>query len=190
MVQTREERLKTRREYYQNNKEQIAEKKKEYYQNNRDAGLERARKQRANEDKEDIKEYKRKWQQEHKDEIKEKSKQYHENNKEKIHERKREYFQNTKERDREKRAEYQKIYNQTPAGIKSNKMRKWRSRGVINVTDEIYNHYIATTHCECCSKEFSSSNDRKLDHDHETGEYRQILCSSCNNHDYWKKVIG
>ena len=111
---------------------------------------------------------------------------YRQKNKEQIAEKAREYYENTKERDREKIQHN----NNSPAGIKSKMMSGWRRRGVINVNDEMYNNYIATTHCECCLKEFSSSRDRCLDHDHETGEFRWIICQSCNNHDYWKKKFN
>tara|TARA_R110001583_G_scaffold16244_5_gene66552 strand:- start:850 stop:1185 length:336 start_codon:yes stop_codon:yes gene_type:complete len=94
------------------------------------------------------------------------------------------------EKNKEKRKEYHKIYHKTPAGKKSHTMASWRSAGVINVTDEMYNHYIATTHCECCLKQFSSSKNRHLDHDHESGEYRWVICGSCNTYDNWKKVIS
>ena len=159
MVQSREERLKKKKEYYENNKEHLAEKQREYYQNNKEQIAEKDKKRH---------------------------KEYYQNNKEQIAEQKREYRQNNKEH----LADEQREYRQTPAGKKSWKMNNWRRRGVINVNDKMYNDYIATTHCECCSKEFSSSRDRCLDHDHETGEYRQILCKSCNNQDYWKKVVG
>tara|TARA_R110000744_G_scaffold155598_1_gene270981 strand:- start:64 stop:396 length:333 start_codon:yes stop_codon:yes gene_type:complete len=105
-------------------------------------------------------------------------------------EEKNEYNRKYRQNNKEHISEQKKEYYQTPAGKKAETMSKWRRRGVINVTDEMYNHYIATTHCECCSKEFSSSRDRCLDHDHVTGAYRQILCCSCNTNDYWKKVIG
>ena len=115
---------------------------------------------------------------------------YREINKDKIAEQTREYNQNNKERIAEYQREYIKIYAQTPAGKKTWTMSNWRSRGVVNVNDEMYERYLNTTKCECCLKEFSSSRDRCLDHDHESGEYRWVICQSCNNHDSWKKKIS
>ena len=115
---------------------------------------------------------------------------YREINKDKIAEQTREYNQNNKERIAEYQREYSKIYAQTPAGKKTWTMNNWRSRGVVNVNDEMYERYLNTTKCECCLKEFSSSRDRCLDHDHESGEYRWVICQSCNNHDSWKKKIS
>ena len=120
------------------------------------------------------------------DNNKDKIKEYYQNNKERIVEKRREYLENNKEKIRE----YKKQYIETPAGKKTGMMSSWRKNGVINVNDEMYNNYIATTHCECCLKEFSSSRDRCLDHDHETGEFRWVICQSCNNQDYWKKKIN
>ena len=115
----------------------------------------------------------------------EKRREYMERTKAKRAEKKREYRQNNKEIFREQRLEY----NKSPAGKKSTAMRSWRHKGVKNVNEEMYNHYIATTHCDCCLKEFSCSRDRCLDHDHETGEFRWVICQSCNNHDSWKNKI-
>ena len=159
MVQTREERLKSKREsdkkYRENNKEQIAESDKKYRENN--------------------KEHRQKY-----------LKEYYQNNKEHIAEKYREYYENNKEHLKKTSKEY----SQTPAGKKAWTMDNWRRKGVKNVNEEMYNDYIATTHCECCSKEFSSSRDRCLDHSHETGAYRWVICCRCNSHDNWKKVVG
>ena len=116
--------------------------------------------------------------------------EYRQKNKEKIAEYKREYKREYNQNNKEKLLERNRIYDKTPAGKKSKTMSSWRSAGVINVNDEMYNNYIATTHCECCSKEFSSSNDRCLDHDHETGEFRWVICRACNIRDNWKNKIN
>ena len=168
MVQTREERLKKKRESAKKYRDNNKDKKKEYCQNN----------------KEQIAEYKREYYQNNKEHMAEQNREYYQNNKEQLAEKHREYYENNKEQIIEKHREYQ----QTPAAKKARTMDSWRRMGVINVNDEMYNHYIASTHCECCSKEFSSSRDRHLDHDHETGEYRWVICCSCNNHDNWKKI--
>jgi hypothetical protein len=59
----------------------------------------------------------------------------------------------------------------------------WKKRGLI-VTDEefeeIYNKYIVATHCELCDKKFPNTQDRQMDHNHTTGEFRNIVCQRCN----------
>ena len=71
-----------------------------------------------------------------------------------------------------------------PKYHKTNTKISWRSIGII-FTDEdfelyIYPKYIYATHCDLCNKQFKSSKDRQLDHNHDTGEIRNILCTSCN----------
>ena len=106
-------------------------------------------------------------------------------NKDKLNE----YTRLYNEAHKEKLKEYMKAYSQTPQGKKSKMMRNWRSRGVINVNNEMYDRYINTHCCDVCNKEFKNSLDRHLDHDHTTGEFRQVLCQYCNTMDNWKKKI-
>lgn len=55
-----------------------------------------------------------------------------------------------------------------------------------------YNEYIYATHCslEKCKKPFKSSRDRQLDHNHDTGEIRDIICRSCNKKRYDNKIYS
>ena len=109
---------------------------------------------------------------------KEYSKKYYEKNKEK----KKEY----NEKNKEKYKEYHKEYRQTEAGKKSNRIRKWKHRGLIHDNyDELYEYYLNCKNCEKCSVELTdgniSSNRKCMDHSHITGEFRNILCHSCNS---------
>ena len=106
-------------------------------------------------------------------------------NKEKINEKCRLYHIANKD----KIKEYHKAYRQTSAGKKTRAMADWRSSGVKDVNDELYDKYINTHCCDVCNKEFKNSTDRCLDHDHTTGEFRQILCRACNIHDNWMNKL-
>ena len=69
---------------------------------------------------------------------------------------------------------------------KYNCRRTWEKRGMIFVDDYhfeyVYNEYIIATHCDLCDKEFPNTRDRQLDHDHETGDPRNVVCCKCNKH--------
>lgn len=60
----------------------------------------------------------------------------------------------------------------------------WKQKGM-KFTEEdfeyIYNQYIRATNCDLCNKEFKNTKDRHLDHNHETGDIRNIVCQSCNH---------
>ena len=73
----------------------------------------------------------------------------------------------------------------TEKGKKSDTMASWRKQGVNNVTDEMYDRYKNNHRCDVCKIEFKNSTDRCLDHDHETGDFRQVLCRDCNIQDRW-----
>tara|TARA_R110000772_G_scaffold107599_3_gene210103 strand:+ start:1385 stop:1804 length:420 start_codon:yes stop_codon:yes gene_type:complete len=71
---------------------------------------------------------------------------------------------------------------------KSSMISTWKQRGLIyDDYSALYDRYILTTNCEWCKKEFKSSKDRCLDHNHETGEFRKIVCHKCNTHDCYLK---
>lgn len=91
---------------------------------------------------------------------------------------------------RYKTIEQQKEYRKSEQGKKHRTIGIWKYNGLIGDYDQIYERYVNTHKCDVCLKDFKDSFDRCMDHDHETGLFRQILCRSCNNHDGWKKFIS
>jgi hypothetical protein len=64
---------------------------------------------------------------------------------------------------------------------KSKKKHDWKRYGLImDNFEEIYYKYIYATHCELCNKQFQNTRDRQMEHNHETGEFRNIVCNRCN----------
>tara|TARA_R110001606_G_scaffold397214_1_gene573004 strand:- start:338 stop:775 length:438 start_codon:yes stop_codon:yes gene_type:complete len=66
---------------------------------------------------------------------------------------------------------------------KHNNKNNWKRRGLKCDDLEfeiIYNKYLNAEYCELCNKEFLSSLDRQMEHDHDTGYFRNICCRSCN----------
>ena len=73
------------------------------------------------------------------------------------------------------RSKYHTIYN-------------WKRSGLIyDDYDELYEVYINTMECQHCESEFTKNNKRCLDHSHETGLFRKIVCNRCNSCDSYIK---
>tara|TARA_R110002020_G_scaffold3189_1_gene14590 strand:- start:108 stop:446 length:339 start_codon:yes stop_codon:yes gene_type:complete len=84
----------------------------------------------------------------------------------------------------EKTREEQLAKNKTdPQRIKSGRINNWKRRGVKGDLNELYEIYIGTLKCQCCEYIFTCDKNKCLDHNHETGEFRKILCRNCNNFD-------
>jgi hypothetical protein len=76
-----------------------------------------------------------------------------------------------------------------PNRVKALRINNWKRRGVIGDLDELYKTYLETEKCNNCDYIFIDSKNKCLDHNHEDGYFRQILCRNCNNWDKWKKTI-
>jgi Rieske Fe-S protein len=99
---------RTKKEYYQDNKEQITEDKKKHYEANKEIINEKSKNYReAN--KEKIAETDRKKYEANKEKIAERAKKYRNANKEKIAEDQKNYYEANKEQIAEYKKEYQKI---------------------------------------------------------------------------------
>ena len=129
------------------------------------------------EHKEYQKKYHKEWREKNKEKKKQIDKEYREKNKEKLKDQKKEYY--------EKNLDKITNHYKTPECRKIARISKWRRRGVIcDDFDELYERYLNTELCELCNCELTIGKRTKttkcLDHDHETGKFRNILCHSCN----------
>lgn len=96
-----------------------------------------------------------------------------------------EYMRKYRQKNREKiNKYYREYYREHETKRKTDMISKWRTRGVIEspqyTFDELYEAYRYCGYCEECGKQFPDTYDRCLDHDHETGLFRDILCRVCN----------
>jgi len=71
---------------------------------------------------------------------------------------------------------------------KSQMIYNWKKSGLIyDDYDKLYEVYIKTMECQHCETEFTKNNKRCLDHDHESGLFRKIVCNRCNVMDSYIK---
>ena len=75
-------------------------------------------------------------------------------------------------------------YHTTQKGIKCRKKTEWKSRG-LNMDDfeEAWEKWWNASNCEECGMEIvrgNCRNGKSMDHCHETGKFRAILCKVCN----------
>lgn len=126
---------------------------------------------------------------------KESSKIYYQNNKDKVIQQHKKYYEQNKDKVIQHNKKYYEEHKDTLNNLKMNyyhtdkgqkvyHISRWKRRGLIGDMDKIYDEYINTTNCQLCNIVFDTLEGRKskkcLDHNHETGEFRNILCISCN----------
>ena len=80
---------------------------------------------------------------------------------------------------------YMKEYRASEVGIKSARITRMKTLGIISDDYEgLYEKWKNTTHCEECNVELvggnKGANRKVIDHDHKTGVFRNIICHICN----------
>jgi len=123
----------------------------------------------------DQREYKRQWYLKNRERILKERKQYGIDNEEKI-------------------KEYKKQY----AIGKTFKIKGWKKTGLIGNYDEIWKRYCETENCDLCNVKLTleskiTSTRKCMEHNHESGEFRNITCHKCNmtrKGDYKNNITG
>ena len=102
---------------------------------------------------------------------------------------KKQYAKEYREKHKEKQIKYQKEYRESEKGKLIKTINSWKEKpkngyGLIcESRDEyeyIYDRWLRSERCEECSKEYTKENKKCMDHCHDTGLFRNILCHSCN----------
>ena len=144
-------------------KEQKRAYNQKYYYANRQKILEQ-KKEYGELNKKSKSEYNKKYREQHRDKMVKYSKEYNDTHKQEA-----------------------KLYRKSEIGRKGSRIRDWKRYGVIcDDFDGLYEKYINTTHCENCNVELTENvkhnthTTRCLDHDHESGQFRNVLCNKCN----------
>ena len=74
-------------------------------------------------------------------------------------------------------------WRQTPQGKKALTKDQWKKRGLnMEQFEGVYQRYLDTDICDNCNCELNQCNSSRkcMDHSHDTGDFRNILCLSCN----------
>ena len=113
--------------------------------------------------------------------LKQKAREAYHHNREHILLQKKDYYKNN----RDKLLQKSKDYYFTDEGKKNHRIVIWKQQGVIHDDfDALYDKYINTNECELCKIPITEGRGligkKCLDHNHKTGEFRNILCGNCN----------
>ncbi len=123
------------------------------------------------------------------EELREKDRKRRKANREELNRKAREKTKKEREEDPNKfRDKEKKLREAKPEYYnKKDKKNSWKRQGLnMEHFEEIYEIYMITTHCDLCGVELTDGKIRTkttkcMDHSHITGEFRNIVCCSCNS---------
>tara|TARA_R110001592_G_scaffold26902_1_gene100239 strand:+ start:193 stop:642 length:450 start_codon:yes stop_codon:yes gene_type:complete len=124
----------------------------------------------------------KKWRDKNKETQKEYNTNYHQQNKEAIKKYRKEWYHQNKE----KQLQRLKEYYETENGNRLMHISRWKRTGVVSTDyNLLYDNYLKSTKCEECGIEYGNRGDgtgtfKCLDHNHETGLFRNYICCVCN----------
>ena len=108
---------------------------------------------------------------------KEKNKQYYQNNRKRILEYYKQYRKNHPEKTKKYDKEYQKQWRKNhPKKMMEKKLKKYN----LSHEDWLEMWESQDERCAICGKSFDKPSGAYIDHNHETGEIRGLLCNKCN----------
>ena len=142
---------------------------------------------------EELKVYRKEYRALNREKIAKQRKEYCASNREKVAKKKKEWDNHNKEELVKKHKEYydshkveRKEWEQTPVGKKSSRISNLKKIGLLcDDMDTLYEKYLNTSNCENCDviltvDRYITSTTRCMDHCHETGLFRNVLCHACN----------
>ena len=124
------------------------------------------------------------WREKNKEREAVSGKQYRKKNKERIAARDKQYYEANKEKINARLRQWREDHPEE--NHRSDRISCWKYNGVIHDDyDVLYDQYMAATHCADCGVVFGERGDgtgtfKSLDHCHETGAFRDVVCNACN----------
>ena len=138
----------------------------------------------------DKKQYKREYDKKYYKKNKEKVKQNRLKHRDKLLQYQKEYHKTEtfkKSHRIEKRSQYNKEWKKNnPLKAKKSQARgNWKRRGLAMDTFEyVWSIYLVEKKCHLCNYQFKELKEKRMDHCHQTHQYRGIMCNYCN----WRKI--
>ena len=117
-----------------------------------------------------------------KEKINQQRKEYYKKNKKEICERQKKYIQENNEKVKINSNKYR----QSPNGKKAIAIDRWKRKGLVSTDyNLLYDNYLKSKNCEECGIEYGNKGDgtgtfKCMDHNHETGLFRNFICCGCN----------